>query len=97
MRLSPKCLTLCKFSDLIRNKPRSLTEQEAFERLKQKEDQEESTKANQIEAMLSGHLEKCLNFSKEISELKDVEEMSEQEIRSALLQWKEVWNKRFEK
>ena len=32
-----------KLSDLIRNKPRSLTEQEAFDRLKQKEDQEEST------------------------------------------------------
>ena len=86
-----------KLADLIRNKPMSMTEQAAFDRQRQKEEQEESATASKIETMLEIHLEKCLNFSKEISELKDVEDMSEQEIRSALLQWKEVWNKRLEK
>ena len=47
--------------------------------------------------MLAGHLATCLKFSEDISELKDVEEMSEQEIRLALLQWKEVWDKKLEK
>ena len=85
-----------KLADLIKNKPMSMTEQAAFDRQRQKEEQEESATASKIETMLEIHLEKCLNFSKEISELKDVEDMSEQEIRSALLQWKEVWNKRLE-
>ena len=83
-----------KLADLIKNKPMSMTEQEAFDRQKQKEEQEESATASKIETMLEIHLEKCLNFSKEISELKDVEEMSEQEIRSVLLLWEKAWDKK---
>ena len=41
-----------KLSNLIKNKPMSMAEQEALDRQKQKEEQEESAKASQIEAML---------------------------------------------
>ena len=97
-----------KLADLIKNKPRSLVMQEAFDRKKEKEEKEESAKkeneervdsakASKIEAMLDNHLKKCLSFSKEISDIKDVEEMSEQEIRLVLLKWREVWDKKLEK
>ena len=108
-----------KLADLIINRPRSMIEQEAFDRQKEKEEKEESAKKekeekeesakkekekreetakeSKIGILLAGHLAKCLKFSEEISELKDVEEMSEQEIRLALIQWKEVWDKKLEK
>ena len=41
--------------------------------------------------MLNTNLHKCLELSKEVTELKDIEEMSEQEIRWTFLQWKEGW------
>ena len=41
---------------------------------------------------------KCFDQGiEEVSKIKDVKEMSEQEIRSVLLKWEKVWDKGLEK
>ena len=86
-----------KLADLMKNKPFTLAEQEAFDHQKEKGEREESARQSKIVAKLKNHSEDCTKLSKEVSARKDVEEMSEQEIRSALLEWKEVWDKKLDK
>ena len=75
-----------KYSALIKENPLTAAEKEARDREKEKEENESNARFSKLAAKLKNHSSNCLSLCEKVDAHKDVELMSEQEIRMALLE-----------
>ena len=98
-------------SDLVRNKPPSVAEMQLFDLQKQKLELAKAVhdiraferknyldeKVRKLEIKSQHCSSRAFSLVEAVNAHKDVELMTEQEIRSALIEWKEVWKDLLEK
>ena len=86
-----------KLSELIKENPLTAAEKETRNREKKKEEYESNVRFSKLAAAkLKNHSSDCLLLCEKVDAHKDIELMSEQEIRMALLEWKDEWKKELE-
>ena len=85
-----------KLSELIKENPLTAAEKETRDREKEREEYENNARYSKLEAKLKNHSINCLSLCEKVDAYNDVELMTEQEIRMALLEWKDEWKKELE-
>ena len=82
-----------KLSELIADKP---SEKVSFDPQNEKEKRESVARYRKIKVKLNNHSSNCMLLRQKVDAHKDVELMSEHEIRVALLEWKDEWKNELE-
>ena len=95
VRLNSRQVKL-KLSDLIADKPVPASEKVSFDIQNEKKQRESTARHRKIKVKLKNHSSNCIQLCQKVDTHKDVELMSEHEIRVALLEWKDEWKNELE-